>query len=101
MRSYQFLYYQATIQQAFPISIIEAMATNAIISTKHNYLEKIISEKHGGTIQIKDSSQIIKSIKKLFTDQQKLQVIQKNNLMLSKSFNLENHLSLLLKIFNS
>ena len=48
------------------------MATgNAIISTKHNYLEKIISEKHGGTIQIKDSSQIVKSIKKLFTDQQK------------------------------
>jgi glycosyltransferase involved in cell wall biosynthesis len=88
--------------EAFPISIIEAMATgNAIISTKHNYLEKIISEKHGGTIQIKDSSQIVKSIKKLFTDQQKLQVIQNNNLMLSKSFNLENHISLLLKIFNS
>ena len=88
--------------EAFPISIIEAMATgNAIISTKHNYLEKIISEKHGVTIQIKDSSQIVKSIKKLFTDQQKLQVIQNNNLILSKSFNLENHLSLLLKIFNS
>ena len=88
--------------EAFPISIIEAMATgNAIISTKHNYLEKIISKKHGATIQIKDSSQIVKSIKKLFTDQQKLQVIQNNNLMLSKSFTLENHLSILLKIFNS
>jgi glycosyltransferase involved in cell wall biosynthesis len=78
------------------------MATgNAIVTTKHNYLEKIISEKHGETIQIKDSSQIVDSIKKLFTDHQKLQVIQNNNLMLSKSFTLENHLSKLLKIFNS
>jgi glycosyltransferase involved in cell wall biosynthesis len=88
--------------EAFPISIIEAMASgNAIITTKHNYLEKIISKKHGETIQIKDARQIVDSIKKLFTDQQKLQVIQNNNLILSKSFTLENHLSLLLKIFNS
>lgn len=88
--------------EAYPISILEAMATgNAIITTKHNYLEKIISNEHGETIQIKDASQIVESIKKLFTDQQKLQVIQNNNLMLSKSFTLENHLSMLLKTFNS
>lgn len=88
--------------EAYPISIIEAMATgNAVITTKHNYLEKIISKKNGGTIKIKDSSQIVESIKKLFIDQQKLQVIQYNNFMLSKSFNLENHLSLLQNILDS
>jgi glycosyltransferase involved in cell wall biosynthesis len=88
--------------EAYPISILEAMASgNAIITTKHNYLEKIISEEHGGTIQKKDSSEIVSSIKKLFGDQKRLQVIQNNNLTLSKSFNLENHLSLLLKIFNA
>ena len=88
--------------EAFPISIIEAMASgNAIITTKHNYLEKIISEKQGGTIKIKDSSQIVSLIKKLFSDQQKLQIIQKNNLMQSKKHNLDNHLSHLHKIIRN
>ena len=88
--------------EAFPISILEAMASgNAIITTKHNYLEKIISEKQGGTIKIKDSSQIVSLIKKLFSDQQKLQIIQKNNLMQSKKHNLDNHLSHLHKIIRN
>lgn len=88
--------------EAYPISILEAMATgNAIITTKHNYLEKIISEKQGGTIKIKDSSQIVSLIKKLFSDQQKLQIIQKNNLMQSKKYNLDNHLSHLHKIIRN
>ena len=88
--------------EAYPISILEAMATgNAIVTTKHNYLEKIISEKQGGTIKIKDSSQIVSLIKKLFSDQQKLQIIQKNNLMLSKKHNLDNHLSHLHKIIRN
>lgn len=88
--------------EAYPISILEAMATgNAIITTKHNYLEKIISEKQGGTIKIKDSSQIVSLIKKLFSDQQKLQIIQKNNLMQSKKHNLDNHLSHLHKIIRN
>jgi len=88
--------------EAFPISIIEAMASgNAIITTKHNYLEKIISKKHGETIQIKDSSQIVKSIKKLFTNQQKLQVIQKNNLTHSKKHNIDKHLNQLYRIITN
>ena len=88
--------------EAYPISILEAMATgNAIITTRHNYLEKIISEKQGGTIKIKDSSQIVSLIKKLFSDQQKLQIIQKNNLMQSKKYNLDNHLSHLHKIIRN
>ena len=88
--------------EAYPISIIEAMATgNAIITTKHNYLEKIISEKHGITIQKRDYGEIISSIKKLFKDQMKLQVIQKNNLKHSKKYNFDNHLNQLFKIISN
>lgn len=88
--------------EAYPISIIEAMATgNAIITTKHNYLEKIISVKQGGTIKIKDSSQIVSTIKKLFSDQQKLQIIQRNNMMQSKNHNIESHLKQISKIITN
>ena len=88
--------------EAYPISILEAMATgNAIVTTKHNYLEKIISEEHGGTIQKKDSNQIINLIKLLFINQQKLQLIQKNNLTHSKKHNIENHLNHLYRIITN
>lgn len=88
--------------EAYPISILEAMASgNAIITTKHNYLEKIISEKKGGTVRIKDSSQIISAIKKLFVDQKKLQVIQKHNLIYSKKHNIDNHINQLYRIITN
>ena len=88
--------------EAYPISIIEAMATgNAIITTKHNYLENIISEKQGETIKIKDSSQIVSSIKKLFNDQKKLQIIQRNNMAQSKNHNIKIHLNHLTKIITN
>lgn len=88
--------------EAYPISIIEAMATgNAIIITKHNYLEKIVSEKEGRTIKIKDSSEIVNTIKNLFSNQQKLQIIQRNNLLQSKKHNLDNHLNHLQKLFTN
>ena len=88
--------------EAYPISILEAMATgNAIVTTKHNYLEKIISKKHGETIQIKDSIQIINSIKELFINQKKLQLIQKNNLKHSKKYNIDNHLNHLYRIITN
>lgn len=90
------------LTEAYPISILEAMAAgNAIITSKHNYLEKIISEKHGQTIPIKDSSHIIYSIKKLFYDQHKLQLIQKNNMMYSKKHNIGSHLNLLYSIITN
>jgi len=88
--------------EAYPISILEAMATgNAIITTKHNYLEKIISEKQGTTIEIKNHNEIIRSVKRLFKDQQTMQEIQNNNLLLSKSFKLENHLNQLYRIIKN
>ena len=88
--------------EAYPISILEAMASgNAIVTTKHNYLEKIISKKNGETIQIKNSNQIVNSIKELFINQQKLQLIQKNNLKYSKKHNIDNHLNQLYRIITN
>ena len=92
--------YYAT--EAYPISILEAMATgNAIITTKHNYLEKIISKEHGETINIKDSNQIFSTVKYLFRDQKKLHLIQKNNLTHSRKHNINNHLNQLYTIITN
>ena len=70
--------------EAFPISIIEAMSTgNAIITTKHNYLPKIISKENGKLIKTKDSLSIYKAVVKLLNDKKKLKKIQNFNFIFS------------------
>lgn len=79
--------------EAYPISIIEAMATgNAIITTKHNYLDKIISKENGKIIQPKSNEEIICAIKDLFLNEDKLRLIQNFNLNKSKNYSLEKHI---------
>lgn len=81
------------VTEAFPISIIEAMATgNAIITTSHNYLEYITSEKNGAIIPIKDEAEIIRNVERLFKDYSTLEKIQKTNYNLAKNYNLDSYL---------
>lgn len=82
--------------EAFPISIIEAMATgNAIITTEHNYLDKIVSKKNGIIIEPKNYKEIFNSVITLLNNQDVLQATQKNNLEESKRFSLHKHLKLI------
>ncbi len=84
--------------EAFPISIIEAMRTgNAIITTKHNYLEELISEENGTLIKAKSAQEIFKASKRLMENKKLLEQIQKHNMDAAKQYTLENHL---LKIKN-
>ena len=66
--------------EAFPISIIEAMAaSNAIVTTNHNYLKFIISEENGIIVNKKNSNEIYLALRRLLNDDKKLKQIQKLN----------------------
>ncbi len=65
--------------EAFPLSIIEAMALgNAIITTNHNYLPSIISNKNGVIVPVSNVSKLAKSVLSLI-DNPNLSSIQKGN----------------------
>jgi len=65
--------------EAFPLSIVEAMALgNAIITTNHNYLPFIISEKNGKIVPASNVAELGKSIISLI-DNPILSSIQKSN----------------------
>jgi glycosyltransferase involved in cell wall biosynthesis len=79
--------------EAFPIAILEAMATgNAIITTSHNYLEHIISKDNGVIIPIKEKNEIVRNIEQLFNDGASLEIIQKANHEVSKNFTVDSYL---------
>lgn len=86
--------------EALPISILEAMRTgNAIITTRHNYLQYLISESNGLLIDIKSPKKIIKAVSKLYDKSTDLEQIQKNNLLYSrKHFNIKNYYKSMLEI---
>ena len=66
--------------EAFPISIIEAMASeNAIVTTKYKYLPEVVSTKNGILVEPKSTDSLKKGIKILLEDKNKLRKIQKNN----------------------
>ena len=65
--------------EAFPLSIIEAMALgNAIITTNHNYLPSIVSEKNGIIVPVSNVAELGKSIISLINNHS-LSSIQKSN----------------------
>lgn len=65
--------------EAFPLSIIEAMALgNAIITTDHNYLSSIVSEENGALIPISNIEKLSQSMIGLLDDPNLL-LIQKGN----------------------
>ena len=67
--------------EAFPISILEAMrAGNYIISTKHNYIPNIVSERNGELIEPNSSKAIYEGILKAVKDKNVLRDIQNHNI---------------------
>jgi glycosyltransferase involved in cell wall biosynthesis len=67
--------------EAFPISILEAMrAGNYIISTNHNYIPDIISDKNGDLIKPNSIESIINSINKVIKNLDHMNSIQKYNI---------------------
>lgn len=88
--------------EAFPISIIEAMAaSNAIVTTNHNYLKFIISEENGIIVNKKNSNEIYLALRRLLNDDKKLKQIQKLNYLKSNSeYKLESHINKIISSFN-
>ena len=65
--------------EAFPLSIIEAMALgNAIITTNHNYLPSIVSNKNGVIVPVSNVPKLAESLLSLI-DNPSLFSIQKGN----------------------
>ncbi|GGF60900.1 glycosyltransferase family 4 protein [Wenyingzhuangia marina] len=67
--------------EASPISIIEAMRFgNAIITTKHNYLTDLVSDKNGFIINPNSVSNLVVVINKILRNETKLRAIQEYNI---------------------
>ena len=66
--------------EAFPISIIEAMACgNAIVTTDYKYLPEVVNEKNGVLVEIKSVESLAKGIESLLNNIEKLRKVQKFN----------------------
>lgn len=66
--------------EAFPISILEAMASgNAIICTQHNYLKYIVNKNRGFLVPIKNENEIFDKLIYLLSNLEELTAIQKKN----------------------
>jgi glycosyltransferase involved in cell wall biosynthesis len=88
--------------EAFPITIIEAMAAgNAIIVTNHNYLSDIIKKTNGIVVEKNNPEKLAEAIIKLIKDKSYLQSIRKNNIIYAaKNFSEEQYLKKLEQIIN-
>lgn len=88
------------VSEAFPLSIIEAMRSgNAIITTKHNYLPYIINDTNGLLIEPMSAEAIIIGVDTLLSNKSKLNIIQQNNINVSKSkYSQANYIQKLKKI---
>ncbi len=66
--------------EAFPISIIEAMACkNAIVTTNYKYLPEVVGEKNGVLVNPKSVESLIEGVDILLNDIEKLRKIQTHN----------------------
>lgn len=71
--------------EAFPLSIIEAMALgNAIVTTNHNYLPSIINSQNGMLVPTSNVTELANSLLYLCNDQN-LILIQKRNVEYAKT----------------
>lgn len=80
--------------EGLPLSIVEAMRTNnVIISTNHNYLDELVSEKNGFLIKPESFEEIFIAVKKIVEDDKKIKQIQKYNFNFSnEKYNIKAHL---------
>jgi len=66
--------------EAFPISIIEAMACrNVIVTTNYKYLPEVVSEENGVLVEPRSVDSLVEGIESLISDIGKLAQIQKHN----------------------
>jgi len=89
--------------EAFPLAIIEAMrAGNVIITTDHNYLPKIVSEKNGCLVEVKSSEAIERAIANFAKNRGQMREIQKYNINHAKrNYPLNLYIKRLTAIFES
>ncbi|MGD9625338.1 MAG: glycosyltransferase family 4 protein [Arcobacter sp.] len=86
--------------EAFPISIIEAMACmNAIVTTNYKYLPEVIFSENGVIVEPKSVNSLVDGIKNLIIDKKKLKQIQiYNHQVAKKKYSLEQYIDNLNKI---
>lgn len=88
--------------EAFPITFVEAMRTgNAIISTRHKHIPKIITNKNGILVDKKSIDQLISAQELLIKNPSRLKLIQKYNVEYSKEkFSPQQYVSHIEKVFS-
>jgi glycosyltransferase involved in cell wall biosynthesis len=86
--------------EAFPISIIEAMACgNAVVTTNYKYLPDVVSDKNGMLVEIKSVDSLVDGIECLLKDTDRLREMQKYNEHEAKNnYSLNKYISNLNKI---
>lgn len=89
--------------EAFPISIVEAMAFgNAIVTTNHRYLPDIISSKNGAVVNVRSPNEIANEIEFLISNPKVLMRIKENNVIEAKdNYGFSKYISSLSKIISS
>lgn len=72
--------------EGLPLVITEAMRSgNAIVTTKHNYLPEIISDKNGVLVPSRNPAAIEHAVLELLSNPEKLRTIQKHNVHVAKT----------------
>ena len=86
--------------EAFPISIIEAMACkNAIVTTNYKYLPDVINEQNGVLVEPKCVDSLADGIESLIVDKERLKKIQAYNKKEAKdNYSLDRHIERLKNI---
>ena len=86
--------------EAFPISIIEAMACeNAIITTNYKYLPEVVGRENGVLVNPKSVDSLVKGIEFFLNNIEELRKVQKHNKIESKNkYSLNRYLKDLSKI---
>ncbi|MDD2384933.1 MAG: glycosyltransferase family 4 protein [Sulfurospirillaceae bacterium] len=86
--------------EAFPISIIEAMACkNAIVTTNYKYLPAVVFSENGMIVETKSVDSLVDGIKNLIIDKEKLKQIQIYNHQVAKEkYSLEQYIDNLNRI---